>query len=97
MAQDYFVYIMSNVSRTLYIGMTNNLERRVLEHRAKSHSGFTQRYNVTMLVYMEHFNNPASAIEREKVLKGWKRVRKLALITSQNPDWLDLAAGWFDS
>jgi putative endonuclease len=97
MAQDFYVYIMSNVSKTLYIGVTNNLERRVHEHRAKSRPGFTQRYNVTMLVHMEHFNDPTSAIEREKVLKGWKRDRKLALITSQNPGWLDLAADWFDS
>lgn len=95
MPGSFYVYIMSNVSKTLYIGMTNNLERRVWEHRQKLLHGFTRQYNLTMLVYVEQYDDPASAIAREKTLKGWKRNRKLGLIATQNPHWLDLAADWF--
>lgn len=93
--RSYFVYMMSNVSRTLYTGVTNNPERRVWEHRQKATLGFTQRYNLTMLVYLEEHADPRDAIAREKELKGWKRERKLALVLEENPDWLDLAADWF--
>jgi putative endonuclease len=93
--RDYFVYIMSNTSRTLYIGMTNNLERRVWQHKEKLQDGFTKRYNLTMLVYVETFPDPRSAIEREKQLKKWTRAKKDALIASLNPDWLDLSAEWY--
>ena len=94
--RDYFVYIMANISRTLYIGMTNDLERRVYEHRAKLIPGFTKRYNITLLVYFESFPDPGSAIAREKELKGWLRAKKVALIESMNPEWKDLSADWFD-
>jgi putative endonuclease len=92
---EYFVYVMSNVSRTLYIGVTNNLERRVWEHKQKLHPGFSRRYNRTMLVYCERFGGPNDAIAREKELKGWLRSRKLELIERENPDWLDLSREWF--
>ena len=68
--RDYFVYIMSNTSRTPYIGVTNNLERRVWQHKEKLQDGFTKRYNVTMLLYVETFSDPGSAIGREKQLKN---------------------------
>ncbi len=92
---DYFIYIMSNVSRTLYIGMSNNLEQRVWEHLQKIHPGFMNRYNCTMLLYCESFADPGSAIAREKELKGWLRSRKIALIEAENPDWRDLSHDWY--
>lgn len=92
----YYVYIMSNNSKTLYVGVTNNLERRVWEHRQKRVKGFTERYNITMLMYFESSAQVDDAIAREKQLKGWKRDRKIALIRESNPDWLDLAADWFE-
>ncbi len=91
----YHVYIMSNISKTLYVGVTGDLHRRVWEHRQKSGKGFTQQYNITMLVHVEEFSDIRDAIVREKQLKGWKRERKLALIREGNPFWLDLAATWF--
>jgi putative endonuclease len=93
--RDYFVYILSSPARTLYIGVTNNLERRVWQHKEKLNDGFTKRYNVTMLVYVETFFDPSSAIEREKQLKNWTRAKKITLIESLNPDWLDLSADWY--
>ena len=95
MEKRYFTYIMSNSSKTLYVGITNDLERRVWQHRQRSRNTFTGRYNVTMLVYLEEFADPATSISREKQLKGWTRRRKLELIATMNPDWIDLAADWF--
>ena len=97
MNRAYYVYIMSNTSRRLYVGKTNNLERRVWEHRAKETESFTKRYNMTTLVHMEEFPDPASAIQREKQLKGWLRSRKIELVEETNPNWLDLAANWFST
>ncbi len=88
--KQYSVYIMTNASRTLYIGMTNDLARRVSEHRQKLVPGFTSKYNITQLVWYEHFGSPSDAISREKQLKGWRREKKMALIRSMNPDWKDL-------
>ena len=88
---EYFVYIMSNKSRTLYTGVTNNLVRRVIEHQMKLIPGFTKRYNLTKLVYFESTNDVNSAIAREKELKGWVRRKKVALIHSVNPEWKDLS------
>ena len=93
---EYYVYIMSNVSRTLYIGVTNNLERRVYEHKQKLTEGFVKKYNVTMLVYYEETNAVDAAIEREKQLKGWNRKKKIDLIESVNPEWKDLSKDWLD-
>ncbi len=91
LARSYFVYIMANRSGTLYVGVTNDLEKRVAEHKERATPGFTARYNVTRLVYYEDTNDVWSALEREKELKGWLRSKKVALIQSMNPHWVDLA------
>jgi len=91
----YYVYIMSNKSRTLYTGVTDNLERRVYEHKNKLIKGFTRRYNLTKLVYYEVTNDVQAAIEREKQIKGWLRKKKIALIEAMNPRWADLGEEWF--
>jgi putative endonuclease len=91
----YYVYILANQYHTvLYVGVTNNLERRVAEHKAGIHEGFTKRYNVNKLVYFETSPSVTVAIEREKRLKGGSRAKKLALINEQNPAWQDLMAGY---
>jgi putative endonuclease len=87
---------MSNKTRsTLYIGITDNLERRVSQHRAGEIAGFTQQYHCTRLVYFEHFRDVRSAIAREKQLKGWRRDKKNALIAKKNPHWNDLSVELF--
>lgn len=91
MSDRYYVYIMSNASRTLYVGMTNDLARRVRQHKQKAVPGFTAKYNVTQLVYFEETSHPQAAIEREKRLKKWKREKKVKLVESMNPAWKDLA------
>jgi putative endonuclease len=91
----YWVYIMTNRSGTLYIGMTGDLSRRVYEHRHHLVEGFAARYRLDRLVHAEPFTEVRDAIAREKYLKGWKRERKLALIAEKNPDWRDLGAEWF--
>jgi len=88
--KNYYVYIMTNLSKTLYTGVTNNLARRVYEHKNKLIEGFTKKYNITRLVYFEVFNNIEDAIRREKQIKGWVRKKKIALIESINPEWKDL-------
>ena len=92
--KQYYVYIMTNHSRTLYTGVTNNLERRVYEHKHKLVPGFTQKYNITMLVYYEETPDVHVAIAREKQIKGWLRSMKIALIESLNPNWEDLSTEW---
>jgi len=87
----YHVYILASASRVLYIGVTGNLLRRVREHREASIPGFTARYRVKELVYLEAFGDIRMAIAREKQLKGWLRSRKIALIESFNPHWRDLS------
>ena len=82
---------MGNV---MYIGVTNNLERRIYEHKSKLIAGFTKKYNVNKLVYFEHTEDPSSAISREKQLKGWNRKRKNDLIIATNPGWKDLSDEW---
>ena len=89
----YYVYIMTNRSTTLYTGVTNNLERRVYEHKHKLVDGFTKKYNIARLVYYEATDDVQSAIAREKQIKGWLRRKKVALIESVNPEWRDLADG----
>ncbi len=88
---DYYVYIMTNNSGTLYVGVTNNLERRVAEHKQGDIPSFTQRYRTTRLVYYESTPDIQSAIQREKQIKGWLRRRKIDLIASMNPYWRDLS------
>jgi putative endonuclease len=90
----YYVYILTSDSGTLYTGVTNSIYRRVLEHRNKETPGFTSKYNVTRLVYYQSFTNVHAAIRREKEIKNWTRKKKIALIESLNPKWLDLAQGW---
>ena len=92
----YNVYIMTNRSKTLYTGITNNLERRVFEHKSKLLSGFTRRYRISKLIYFEEFSDVRSAIMREKEIKGWVRAKKNKLINSMNPTWDDLAKDWFE-
>ena len=92
--KDFHVYIMSNVSRTLYVGITNDLRRRVYEHKQKLVPGFTRTYNLTLLVYFETTPDVRTAIAREKQIKGWLRAKKVSLIVTVNPNWLDLSAGW---
>ena len=87
----YFVYIITNRSRTLYTGVTNNLERRVQEHRSKLVPGFTKRYNITQLVHWEEYRDVRAAIAREKEIKGWLRNKKIALIEFMNPHWDELS------
>ncbi|OFV94937.1 MAG: endonuclease [Acidobacteria bacterium RIFCSPLOWO2_12_FULL_54_10] len=91
----YYVYILSSRSRNLYTGVTNNLTRRVAEHRQGLIPGFTSRYRIHRLVYYEPYRSIRSAIEREKQIKGWLRAKKVALIEKHNPTWDDLAADWF--
>ena len=87
----YYVYIMSNPSRTLYTGLTNALVRRVAQHKAKAIPGFTARYNITRLVYFEIFEYVKNAIDREKEIKSWTRAKRVALIELKNPKWNDLS------
>jgi putative endonuclease len=92
--KSFFVYIMTNRSKTLYIGVTSNLIKRVHEHKSKVVPGFTRKYNMTQLVYYDETRDAMAAIRREKQLKGWLRCKKIALIESINPTWQDLSAGW---
>ncbi len=85
--KQYGVYIMASLSRTLYVGVTNDLARRTLQHRAKMVPGFTSKYNVTLLVHAEQFGDVRDAIAREKQIKGWRRDRKIELIEMNNPEW----------
>ncbi len=88
----YYVYIMTNKSNVvLYTGVTNNLKRRVKEHKDKVNEGFTKRYNVTKLVYFETFSDPALAIKREKQIKAGPRKKKIELVERINPEWKDLS------
>jgi len=86
---------MSNQSRTLYTGITNNLVKRVYEHKNKLVPGFTAKYNISRLVYFEETGDVRAALAREKQIKGWLRQKKIALIESSNPKWMDLSAAWY--
>ena len=91
----YYVYILASHSRRLYIGVTNNLFRRIWQHRSMV-SGFSARYRTTSLVFFETTGDARSAIAREKQLKSWRREKKMVLIERHNAGWRDLAAGWFE-
>ena len=95
--RDYYVYIMTNASQTLYTGVTNNLERRVYEHKHKLVPGFTSRYQINRLIYYEVCGDIRAEIAREKEIKGWSRAKKIALIESMNRTWEDLSRDWDDS
>jgi len=89
--KNFYVYIVSNAARILYIGVTNDLKRRMYEHKNKLISGFTKKYSLTKLVYYEITSDIRDAIYREKQLKGWLRITKIKLIEENNPGWDDLA------
>ena len=91
----FYVYIMASHSRVLYVGVTNDLKRRVYQHRTLGGSQFAGRYELTLLVYFEETANVAAAIAREKQIKCWRRERKMRLIQAQNPEWRDLSIDWF--
>lgn len=92
----YFIYIMANSSNsTIYTGVTNDLESRILQHKLKINGGFTSKYNIEKLVYFEKYHHINDAIEREKQLKNWKRIWKNELIEKDNPEWKDLSEGWY--
>lgn len=92
----YFTYIMASRSRTLYIGVTGDLRRRVFQHKWREHDGFTADYNCDRLIWFERYQEIAHAIRREKQLKGWRREKKIALIETTNPAWIDLSRDWYD-
>jgi putative endonuclease len=92
---NYFTYIVASRGLTLYIGVTRDLEKRVFEHKRKLYEGFTATYNCNRLVWFDRFADPQNAIRREKQLKGWKRKKKIALITAKNPTWIDLSETWY--
>jgi len=94
--KDYYVYIMTNRSGTLYVGVTNDLMRRMKEHKDGAHKSFTKQYKIDRLVYVESGNDVSGAIAREKQIKGWLRSKKIALIAADNPKWLDLSEGWYE-
>jgi putative endonuclease len=94
MDHKYWVYIVASVTGTLYVGMTNCIERRAAEHKSGDFEGFASQYHCQRLVYYESFQFVQDAINREKQLKGWKRSKKIALIESKNPRWEDLAEKW---
>ena len=91
----YYVYILASYRDTLYTGVINDLERRVHEHKQGLGSQFTRKYNVSKLVYYEATGDVTSAIEREKQIKAWRRAKRVALIESMNPNWMDLAKDWY--
>lgn len=90
MRKPYFVYILTNDSGTLYIGITSNIRKRVWEHKNKAVKGFTEKYNIGKLIYYEEYSEPENAILREKQLKGWTRKKKLTQIRKMNPNFLEL-------
>jgi putative endonuclease len=92
----YFVYVMTNRSKTLYTGVTNNLMRRVREHKSGTGSGFTTIYRLDRLVYFERFEYVHNPIGREKRIKDWLRIKKIALVVSINPSWKDLSEEWYE-
>ena len=96
MTRTYYVYILaSQKNGTLYIGVTNDLERRVYEHKRNVNKGFTQRYGVHRLVHFEETDDISAAIQREKQLKKWNRAWKMKLIEDMNPGWVDLSREWY--
>jgi len=93
----YYVYILTNKKNgTLYVGVTNNIERRIFEHKYSTVGGFTHKYRLKKLVFCEFYTHVNDAIQREKQLKNWHRQWKIDLIEEENPDWIDLAEGWYD-
>lgn len=94
--RQYYVYIMTNRSETLYVGVTGNLEQRIEQHRTGKGSKFTSRYRVDRLIYFEVTSDVHAALEREKQIKSWSRKRKLDLVATTNPEWRDLSKDWYE-
>ncbi len=94
MTEEYYIYILASYSRVLYTGVTNDLVRRIAEHKQECTPGFTSKYKVDRLVYFECCADIYQAIAREKQIKGWIRQKKVELIEAQNPDWKDLSEEW---
>jgi putative endonuclease len=94
MKRTYWVYIMASLTGTLYIGVTSTIFTRNSQHKNKHFEGFTAKYGCDRLVYFESFGDIRDAIQREKVLKGWRRSKKVTLVESVNPRWQDLAESW---
>jgi len=92
----FYVYIMASISGTLYIGVTRNIKKRVYEHKNHLIPGFTDKYDIDRLLYFEVIRDSASAINREKQLKAWRREKKVKLIDSMNPEWNDLSQDWYN-
>ncbi len=92
----YYTYIVASQSRTLYIGVTSDLRKRVWQHKWKEYEGFTCKYNCDRLVWFERFGEVSAAISREKQLKRWVRAKKIALIEKSNPTWNDLSRDWYE-
>jgi putative endonuclease len=91
----YYVYLITNWNnKVMYVGVTNNLERRIYEHKNKMVKGFTKKYNVSKLVYFEETQDIIAAIDREKEIKGWRRQKKDQLVNNSNPTWKDLSLEW---
>ncbi len=91
----YYVYLLTNwTNKVMYLGVTNNLERRLYEHKNKLVKGFTEKYNVNKLVYFEETQDVTAAITREKEIKKWRREKKNQLVNRMNPNWKDLSSGW---
>ena len=97
MQRQYYVYILTNRTRRLYVGVTNDLHRRMFEHKQKLVPGFTSTYNLTWLAYYETTNDIYGAISREKQIKAWRREKKMALVATMNPEWKDLSTSWYDA
>jgi len=95
LSKQYYVYITASASKRLYVGVTNNLQRRIQEHRGDGIETFAKKYAITKLVHFEQTQEITSAITREKQLKGWTRAKKIALIETDNPDWRDLYSELF--
>ena len=92
---NFYIYILTNWNnKVMYVGMTNNLERRFYEHKNKLVDGFTKKYNINKLVYYEHTNDILTALAREKEIKRWRREKKNNLVVSINPEWKDLSLEW---
>ncbi len=95
MTVTYYVYLLTNWNnKVMYLGVTNNLERRLYEHKNKLVKGFTEKYNVNKLVYFEETQDVTAAIAREKEIKKWRREKKNQLVNRMNPNWKDLSSGW---
>lgn len=93
--KQYHVYLMASFRQILYVGVTNDLKKRVYQHKTKAHpTSFTARYNVNRLVYCETFNDARDALAREKQIKSWRRSKKIALIEADTPNWRDLSLDW---